>query len=1795
MSFLRKRYSSLMIVTLSFLLVFVVGGYFYYLQVKKNENYQSQRYFKELKLITDVIDKRISGVEAYSLDIEKTSNEIFQTQEVLKKLKTQVDGIEVQKSSVANSDSEIADLELKLLNKLDMGVRQAAVANWQLLAKKKRKLQKVTQQLESTEDIWLRYEQRLENQVSIAKSSLFEFDKQEWEVLEFWCESDFEFCLFINDFFEELDEFVSWDSDKGNEAFDAIFERFDSKAELIESALRGRHKLFVNLLSGSSIVPQSELDPDDKSIQTLFQCEGKLWPNVEVCQSSIDELNFLEDLPKLSQPLDDVSWERHTQSNSKLLWALDLYAEHHEFMLRFLQHFVQSIGSRFRSQTRSLLRRFLATSRTLELKEQQAALMLEEVDTLELGIRNNLQTLHQNNTNLAQISDLRAKTQLREKQKAKLAQLIEEFEERVAKLQAVIGALLISYSGDPLSGRNRILENRVGEISKCNAKHASGIQSCMSKISRGENELKQIAERFFESNKRSVLATDYLDGMQEFSLDPEQLRQLSLPQAKTNEKSKTLLVLPPSSLTLEQWHIGYLFFSQLDKKHRLIALPLKQIIPNVSDAFPLLLLSNKSGQILLQHEQEKLGTFQSGLHFENVAALIRQLTDKQAGESKGVKTSSDYNLNNHTNITLAKLNTNDEEGRKSKTHEQGPGFSGYIDFALAGKSYRVFASPISNLEVVNGKYRAPGFYILGLSSKSRLLSNKLTVSAVFITAAVLVLAAILAFLPLIKVRLVSLHQSFSLNQRRWSIVGITLLVSIATIAGVQFFFYNGIKHSFKLRSSEISRQIKQNFHTELTQLLDIAENAGWRLGLSENIDDDDSLNKLMEPQQVGQGFFLEGAFIVGKDGAFDGKAIWSSKKLYRKYPIDLSHRNYFKEAMDCQGWQVHGVQFRENEGHCQQRIAMERVFNKRDQRKNTWFGVSYPSYIQSVLAFGTQLQSFSASLLPDPFSYLVFENNTGRVLYHSQDDRSLIENVFVETENDPILQAKLSQGLDVPSLPFSGKYRGKKHGFNLSSLSKGVPWTLMVLYDKSRAERYVMLATITALVLILGCMALLRLVYLLLRWAGLNASIRQLLWFDKQLSGRYPRLAGHMGGVSLCLLVILFFIPYLSATLLVGSLILVMLLGYYFLRREYHKQVRLGQKDDIAIEPEEQLNGYVIYLMTLLFCFVVIPVGILQLNIDHFYLDKLLRVEQTSLQKQYESAKQFRQRYFNKIIDKPEKFLVKAEDVPCYLGGNQVNQNWYSCNQTSLLADISRSYTWFTRVHENRVNIGTPDVDETALGKRIQYGQAENDAKSFWGKHLTSLLWQEAFPSSEWSSEIWLHNKIAHKKGVEVHFGRFFYQAVLHLLGWLFLAGLVVVLFYWLIRQWVCFRLLGLLIPENFRIREQNNGLVEAVIKSEGCHQFIQVIRPSRTLCQFLQQTCLPLSNGKSVLPEFHSIARLVESKQANIEALLANEWQVTKDNQEHILVIKELEMLAMKAEIRLKALEVFEFLLALENVRVILLVDVAPLFRLTKQALYPHCDDSAEHADAHEVLRWSRVMKRFGKVYDWVPATRQCLRPGASAYEILIHEASSWPECQQLLEEFLQYHCYCKSQDFSYSAGMINLDEPETGPDKLIASINYYWQAEQVTQFFSANAGASYRYRWELCTKEERLVLLQVANGHIPNPLNIEPLEHLVKRGYLFRDNGWHIINRSFKRFSLTAEPEELMMGWFKEAEESSWKYVRIPIFISLFAVLGVVAYSATETFESVMAIMTATLGLIPLLIRNVSLLRGGASGGES
>ena len=429
-------------------------------------------------------------------------------------------------------------------------------------------------------------------------------------------------------------------------------------------------------------------------------------------------------------------------------------------------------------------------------------------------------------------------------------------------------------------------------------------------------------------------------------------------------------------------------------------------------------------------------------------------------------------------------------------------------------------------------------------------------------------------------------------------------------------------------------------------------------------------------------------------------------------------------------------------------------------------------------------------------------------------------------------------------------------------------------------------------------------------------------------------------------------------------------------------------------------------------------------------------------------------------------------------------------------------------------------------------------------------------------------------------------------------------------------RFLGFEIGTHFRQTSKAFSF-EEYVKSDKLERYpyIQVIRPTSALIKKIEMELsaqntndsfeLNLNNLSPLLSYVVDISTLdfndeLVSDWAGfiLDKLFVEEGVEFQSNNKGTIFLKGLENVASRPKERGLALEFFEALLDTKNIRIVLLCELAPLYMLINREAYPVEGEVEKNVEPSEKLRWANVLRSFEKIYQWNASFSKTFSQNNTAMKALYSESTGWPELNDLVEQFCIFQ-RVKGRTLPSGDEFESFDHQQLVQinrnitferfEESIELINKDWTPSQVVEFFSANASAFYRFRWELCTKDERLLLFQIAKGQEPNPRNRAPIEHLTRRGYIYRDHGWHIINESFAEFVLTAEPMDVMETWADEANESVWRYLRIPFFALIISLAAIMTYSATDAVESAVGILTAILGLIPMAVRSLSVIKGG------
>lgn len=619
--------------------------------------------------------------------------------------------------------------------------------------------------------------------------------------------------------------------------------------------------------------------------------------------------------------------------------------------------------------------------------------------------------------------------------------------------------------------------------------------------------------------------------------------------------------------------------------------------------------------------------------------------------------------------------------------------------------------------------------------------------------------------------------------------------------------------------------------------------------------------------------------------------------------------------------------------------------------------------------------------------------------------------------------------------------------------------------------------------------------------------------------------------------------------------------------------------------------GYITYLCALSWLFIVVPALLIGNSANHLVLDFMSDKDRHAMIASCEKQREEKKSYFAAFG------MSESLQDGCTLANNQIQARVWSGAETNKPGWVKSRYTPIKPDWLLLTMLRFPAVADSLQGDFLQFVLKPDSHYSQWQNgdfQLTALMssWYIIFlftPLLFMISFAMIKHIIAHR-----------------LLGEHLLAG-------------ICFdrpmdeendladdaaerksapwgdRLASLLSAKG-SVRIQLIRADEASVIEELDKQSIQTFKQDDRLI-FRINDILEQIGG-----EF-SFAMSVKAEQKRVGGILT-------------VVISDLEALFLRKSDRQKALALLNGLSGNSQVNIILLCEMSMLYRLTNQQAYPHTD-ADQWSETDETLGWSSLFARFDKLIAWAPECKPRLIQGASPLRVLLHETRGWPELSGLFHQFgievlgiasnaatkqgitLHQAVRVACDKMSASDSPVSSSQPhETMDSQYDAYVLHLFDSElegikslapeQIVSFFSSRAGTLYRHKWNQCTLMERIMMLQLAQGMVPNPANSDTLEYLAKRGYLYRDQGWFFVNESFRQFVLTAEKDTDVNYWMAQTSAGTWEYIRIPIFVVLLVLIGVFLLSSGQSIESMLATLTATLGLLPVVLRNLNIFRG-------
>lgn len=129
--------------------------------------------------------------------------------------------------------------------------------------------------------------------------------------------------------------------------------------------------------------------------------------------------------------------------------------------------------------------------------------------------------------------------------------------------------------------------------------------------------------------------------------------------------------------------------------------------------------------------------------------------------------------------------------------------------------------------------------------------------------------------------------------------------------------------------------------------------------------------------------------------------------------------------------------------------------------------------------------------------------------------------------------------------------------------------------------------------------------------------------------------------------------------------------------------------------------------------------------------------------------------------------------------------------------------------------------------------------------------------------------------------------------------------------------------------------------------------------------------------------------------------------------------------------------------------------------------------------------------------------------------------------------------------------------------------------------AYAHYRRIWTSCSTNEKVLLHRIAKEGFVNRRAVLTLKSLIRRQLVVMAPNCRIMNETFRRFVLRAEPPEVIERWESKAAPSAWSKLKMPIAAAVLVLLAFFFATQREAFQQSLGIFAALAASAPALIK--------------
>lgn len=907
------------------------------------------------------------------------------------------------------------------------------------------------------------------------------------------------------------------------------------------------------------------------------------------------------------------------------------------------------------------------------------------------------------------------------------------------------------------------------------------------------------------------------------------------------------------------------------------------------------------------------------------------------------------------------------------------------------------------------------------------------------------------------------------------------------------------------------------------------------------------------------------AFAVNTEGNSTMPSIYFQESNAFPSTFSLSHRDYYKLVRDRKGWDLNLTTAKDKKTF--KNVYIQRLLNINNGTRGTTismpiaepFGIENQSQTTNGL---TSTQLSDSNLLgyilgadvilpsltlgatpPVDFTYMVIERATGKVLFHNDTDRSLVENLHYSGNTSSNLSQWIKAGLDYSNAlnekTISGHYHGQPGRFIVQKTVVDA-WAMVVFYPDDSLHAFM-----TNQFLYIS----ITFVLIILLMTGTVFAVRHFVYTDtlkKKL--KLPVKCN------------------VRLIILLSSIMLSVSYGLF----------SIGQLLDLS---NSQIAGLPNSLV--LPAVGVIIVGLIgyQACIRHFCHPSSLGGEQTS-----KTAKIGSKRLTSAVVVIVVGhlwYLAVTADMP--LKSLQYHYQQVACNGLNherkelIKIGLSRYPNSVTQLRLDPL---------TLLPIQSEWAQRLNPDSGYCAKHPNQVL-PDHYPNLstlvgatylwQWINMYLLEDDIEDLLLISIE-----------KIEWPLSSALqMIILLAVLIWAWFMFnvRLLWtrLYCPERFlrHIKRMHSSISKLPLDDRSDKLFVE--------CDTIKLNGIGLAllirsvtfygsnkiseNAKDMLPGFedlYDISPCLQKFSSESRFLPNLKLNIVPDasRNEHQVELWDIETCLEKAEFRQPLLDLIMELKSLALCNKIGKFTIFAGFHSLQRVKIKDPLALDQHAvlEHTEYISWADCLMDFTIMVP--PAFKQNLN-----YRLLHKEVADFPELHFLYEDELKArHDLQESTEFWKSSDDLQLESRWS-------TINY----------ILLHAEALYRFKWESCSSAEKLALINLAKSQRLNPTNTQMIEHLALNGLVMvRKGSIEIVNHSFAHFVLHAETAETVNILQKHGQAGVWNNYKLPLGITLLLLIGGIALTSGESIYIIAASVAGVLGTIAGVTNSANMLRG-------